>query len=251
MLETERRGDVALLRLAHGKASALDRELLERLTAALDEAEAAGARAVVLTGTGTIFSAGVDLFRVLDGGPAYVESFLPVLDRALLRLLTFPRPTVAAVNGHAIAGGCILALACDRRLAARGPGRIGVPELLVGVPFPPLPLEIVREAVPAAHLAEVVYGAATYLPEEALERGLIQEVVAPEHLLDRALTYAETLAARPPDAFALTKSQLLAPLLARVAAAQPCLDQVRAVWSAPETHQRIREYLARTVGQKR
>jgi enoyl-CoA hydratase len=251
MLETERRGDIAVLRLAHGKASALDRELLERLPAALHEAADQGARAVVLTGTGTIFSAGVDLFRVLDGGAAYVESFLPALDHALERLLTFPLPTVAAVNGHAIAGGCILALACDRRLAARGPGRLGVPELLVGVPFPAFPLEILREAVPAARLTEVAYGGATYLPEEALERGLVQEIVAPQELLDRAVALAESLAALAPAAFALTKRQLAAPLLARIAAARPHDAEVRRVWMAAETHDRIRDYLARTVGKKR
>ncbi len=184
MLQTEQHGDVAVLRLAHGKASALDLELLEALAVELGRIAEGPARALVVTGIGSIFSAGVDLFRVVDGGAEYIDRFLPALDLAIERLLTFPKPTVAAVNGHAIAGGCILALACDRQVAARGPGRIGVPELLVGVPFPPLPLEIVRDAVPAARFAEVIYGGATYGPDEARELGLVGEVVEPDQLLE-------------------------------------------------------------------
>jgi enoyl-CoA hydratase len=251
MLQTEQQGDVTLLRLTHGKASVLDLELLEGLTVELGRIAEGPGRALVVTGTGSIFSAGVDLFRVVDGGAEYLERFLPALDLALERLLTFPRPTVAAVNGHAIAGGCILALACDRQVAARGPGRMGVPELLVGVPFPPLPLEIVRDAVPTARLAQVVYGGATYEPDEAQALGLVGEVVEPDQLLARALALAETHAALDPEAFALVKRQLRAPLLARVAAARPIAGEIQAAWAAPEARERIRGYLARTVGKKR
>ena len=143
MIERETRGEVAVLRLAHGKVNAIDVELLEELEEELTAAERSPARALVLTGRGTSFSAGVDLFRVVEEGRFYLELFLPVLSRALGRLFTFPRPVVAAANGHAIAGGAILAFACDHRIVADGPARIGVPELQVGVPFPCLPLEIV------------------------------------------------------------------------------------------------------------
>ena len=250
MLHTEQHGEVTLLCLAHGKASALDLELLEGLAVALGEIGRAG-KALVLTGSGAIFSAGVDLFRLTDAGPAYIDRFLPALDLALERLLTFPRPTVAAINGHAIAGGCILGLACDRQVAARGPGRIGVPELLVGVPFPPLPLEIVRDAVPPARLAEVVYGGATYEFDQARELGLVGEVVEPDQLLPRALALAGSLAAVAPDSYALVKRQLRAPLLARVAAARPLLAEVEAIWAGPGPRARSRGGRGRTGGKKR
>src|SRR5262245_40231889 len=129
MIEREARDGVVILRLAHKKASALDLELLEVLERAL--ADASDADAVVLTGTGPIFSAVGEPFRVLDGGAEYVARFLPALERAIETLFTFPKPVVAAVNGHAIAGGCILAAACDYKVMARGGGRIGVPELVV------------------------------------------------------------------------------------------------------------------------
>src|SRR5262249_43491029 len=151
----ERRGSVALLTLAHGKANALDLELCEAIRVRVEECQASWCRAIVITARGSIFSAGVDLLRVVREGAPYVRRFLPALSRALETTFVGPRPVVAAVNGHAIAGGCILARAADRRLMARGAGRIGVPELLVGVPFPPVPLEIMRFAVPPPQFAQL------------------------------------------------------------------------------------------------
>lgn len=252
MFERETRGEIAVVRMAHGKVSAIDLELLEGLEAELAAAEAAGARAVVLTGTGGTFSAGVDLFRVVAEGLPYLERFLPVLSRALGRLFSFPRPVVAAVNGHAIAGGAILAMACDYRVLAAGGGRFGVPELLVGVPFPCLPLEIVRSAVPPHRLQEVVYGGGTYTVEETLAAGLAEEEAPPLDLLDRALAVAGRLAAIPPEAFRLTKLALRRPTLERVAVDGPAHDAAALeAWSAPETAATIRSYLERTIGKRR
>src|SRR5436305_10167261 len=132
MLARSQRDGVLTLRLAHGKAGALGVELVDALLHELDGA-AGDVRALVLTGTGSIFSAGVDLFRLTREGADYVRRFLPLLSRFFRVLFAFPMPVVAAVNGHAIAGGCVIALACDVRLMAEGGGKIGVPELLVGV----------------------------------------------------------------------------------------------------------------------
>src|SRR6266852_3631054 len=122
MIERQDDDGIVTLRLAHGKASALDAELLEALEQSLDEVGRSDARAVVLTGSGSIFSAGVDLFRLLNEGAPYVGRFFPLLVSAIRRLFLFPRPVVAAANGHAIAGGCILVAACDYRLMAAGNG---------------------------------------------------------------------------------------------------------------------------------
>src|SRR6185295_5969986 len=119
-----------------GKASALDLELLVALESALRGEEQSKERALVLTGTGAIFCAGVDLKRIAQGKRQYIEAFLPALERAFERLFFLEKPVVAAINGHAIAGGAVLALACDHRILARGKGMVGTPELKVGVPFP-------------------------------------------------------------------------------------------------------------------
>ena len=250
MIERDEQDGIVTLRLAHGKASALDAELLEALDAALDETERSGARALILTGSGSIFSAGVDLFRLTNDGAPYVERFYPVLVSAIRRLFGFPRPVVAALNGHAIAGGCVLAQACDFRIMAAGKGRIGVPELLVGVPFPPLVLEVMRFAAPPQHLQQIVYSGQTFLPEEALAKGLLDEVVDADALASRAHELASKLAAINPASFRLTKAQLRADAIERAERMRWIDEEGRAIWSAPETHAHIREYLARTVGKK-
>src|SRR4051812_19623705 len=147
MIELTQHGEVAVLRMAHGKANVLDLEFCNALAARFEDYRQSPAKALVLTGSGRIFSAGVDLVRLVDEGAPYVRAFLPALNRAIETLFSVLKPVVAAVNGHAIAGGCILACAADQRLMARDSGRIGIPELLVGVPFPVVPLEVMRFAV--------------------------------------------------------------------------------------------------------
>jgi enoyl-CoA hydratase len=248
MIERTLHEGILTLRLAHGKASALDVELLEALQRELDGA-AADVRAVILTGTGSIFCAGVDLFRLTQGGADYVRQFLPLLSGLVRRLFTFPRPVVAAVNGHAIAGGCILVLAADARLMAEGTGRIGIPELLVGVPFPAAALEVVRFAVPRHRMQFLIYTGKTLPPPDALAAGLIDEVVAPSQLLARAEEVARQLAQIPPDVFRLTKQSLRAEAMERIEKASARQDQAaQEGWLAAETHAHIREYLRRTLG---
>jgi enoyl-CoA hydratase len=239
---------VLTLRLAHGKASTLDVELLDALLRELDGV-AEDVRALILTGTGSIFSAGVDLFRLTREGADYVRRFLPLLSRFLRTLFAFPRPVVAAVNGHAIAGGCVIVLACDARLMAEGAGTIGVPELLVGVPFPTAALEVVRFAVPREQVQSLIYTGRTLSTRDALGAGLVDEVVAPDALLTRAQELAQQLAMIPPQVYGLTKQSLRAEALERIDKAGERPDQAALeVWSAPQTHSHIREYLRRTLG---
>ena len=248
MIERTDNAGIVTLRLAHGKASALDLELIEGLARALAEVGASDARAVILTGTGSIFSAGVDLFRIVDGGEEYARRFVPALSRALLDLFAFPKPLVVAVNGHAIAGGCIFTLCGDYRLMAAGNGRIGMPELLVGVPFPASVIETVRFAVPPQHLQMLVYSGRTFAPDDALRLGLIDEVVDAGSLASRAEEMAAHFASLPQRAFALAKQQLRDRAIGRAKHYGNELDaEVRELWSDAGTHQRIRDYLARTV----
>jgi enoyl-CoA hydratase len=248
MIERSEHEGIVTLRLAHGKASLLDLELVDAVARAVAEFEASDARALILTGTGSIFSAGVDLFRLTDGGTEYVERLFPALARMLLDLFSLPKPLVVAANGHAIAGGCILTLAGDYRLMAAGNGRIGMPELLVGVPFPPTILEAVRFAVPPQHLQMLLYTGVTVSPGEALRLGLVDEVVDSTILMERTNEIARQFAALPSDAFRLAKRQLRDNIISRAKHyAHELEGDAFDLWRDPATHQRIRDYLATTV----
>ena len=251
MLHTETTDGLTTLRLAHGKASALDLEFLRELRAALGEFERSDARALLLTGTGSIFSAGVDLKRLVDGGRAYAAEFLPELEGLLLDLFACEKPVVAALNGHAIAGGCALALAADLRLLAAGRATLGLPELSVGVPLPPSVVELARFALPPQHARVLLLGARVVGADEALIRGLVDEVVPADELTERALAAARAMAAVPCPAFALSKRQLRAPALERMrersaATADAMLD----AWCCDEVAGAVRRYVDATLGPK-
>ncbi len=246
MIELTHQDGVAVLRMADGKANAMSLESCELLTARFEELDAASARAIIITGQGRIFSAGVDLVRLLDGGVPYIRKFLPALCNMLAAVFSCRKPVVAALNGHAIAGGCVLACAADRRLMAQEAGRVGVTELLVGVPFPPIALEIMRCATAPEYFSDVLFSAATYAPADAIKRGLIDEIVDPGVLLEQALARANALAALPPAAFAVTKRQIRQAALER-AKLDPSQAEMEELWTAPETLARIREYVSRTL----
>lgn len=247
MIDLTHRGNVTVLRMAHGKANALDLELCEALTSQLDECQRSPSTgALVLTGTGRMFSAGVDLPRVVDGGASYTRVFLPAVNRMFQTLFAFPKPVVAAVNGHAIAGGCVMACAGDARLMARDGGRIGIPELLVGVPFPVVPLEIMRFAAPSQYIQSLAYRGLTLTADEALHHGLIEAVTDPDRLLDEAVASAQALAALPASAFTLTKAQFREPSLQRMRTGAAIDAAVQEVWASDATLTAIRDYVART-----
>ena len=250
MIHREDHDGIAVLRIEHGKANTLDMELCDAVVEAFEDAN--DARGVVLTGTGKIFSAGVDLFRVLEGGKSYIDAFVPAMCRAFERMFVHPAPVVTAANGHAIAGGCLLVAAADQRLMADGSARIGIPELQVGVPFPPMALEIMRFATPPQHFQSVVYRAETHEPPAALALGLIDEIVEPAALLDRALARAERLASAPTETFAITKREIRRPALVRIRALeQTVAREVHAQWLEPRTLDGIRAYLDRTIPKNR
>jgi len=247
MIDISLEGNVAVATMRHSKANAMDIEFCEAIAARFEELKQSKAKAVVLVGEGKIFSAGVDLVRALEGGADYFRRFLPALSKAFITAFFFPKPLVAAVNGHAIAGGCVLACCADRRLMAKGTARIGIPELLVGVPFPTIALEVMRFTIAARFIQDVFLTGATYLPEEALPRGLADEIVEPGDLMRRAIAAAEHFAAIRTEAFAITKLQLRQPVADRcVSETQRFEAAVNELWSAPEAFERIRAYVSRT-----
>jgi enoyl-CoA hydratase len=248
MIDIEERERVLILRLARGKGNALNLDLLEAFGRALDRLEGGSAQAGVITGQGNIFCAGVDLQELVEGGPDYVRRLVPMIQRGFERLAQFPKPIVAAVNGHAIAGGAIIMLACDQRLLARGAGRIGLTEARVGVTFPAWALEIVRFATPPQHFSTLVCTGRTWLPEDALSRGLVDELVQPEKLLDRAIEVAEELAAIPAAVFTTTKLAVRGPMIEAAQRQSALTDAARLEqWCDPKTFQEAARFAKKMI----
>jgi enoyl-CoA hydratase len=243
MFSIDTENPVAVLRLEHGKVNAMDLALCEALTQQLALLATHPCRAVIITGTGNSFSAGVDLVQLTQGGVEYVGRFLPVMDAFFYALLTFPKPVVGALNGHALAGGCIIAACCDHVVMAEGTGRVGVTELAVGVPFPMRPRAIARARVSARDARDLIYSARTVLPPEALALGLVDEIASPVDLMPRAMEAATRLMTIPAVSFGLTKRAFVTPILARVEATAAINADVTQAWQGEEVLSSVRAFL--------
>jgi enoyl-CoA hydratase len=213
-IETSVLDGVRVLCLARPPVNAIDLGLVGEIEEALAAAEAAGGP-LVLTGSATCFSAGVDTRAVGGYGAAERRAMVLGIDRMLARLYAFPAPAVAAVSGHALGGGLVLALACDVRLATSAPAKIGLTEVTAGIPFPAGALAVVRaELAPPATRVLCLTGQ-TVDAGEGVALGLFDRVVPPADLLTQAIETARALAAAP--AYARVKAQLRAETSARLA----------------------------------
>ena len=238
-------GDIHLIRLEYGKANAIDGRFTSSLAAELDRAIESGKKAVVLTGREGFFSAGLDL-RGLPEGREEMGSFLDEFEKLNEKLLEFPLPLVVAVNGHAIAGGCILASTGDVRIGAAGSYKIGVSEVSLGIVFPASAFEIMRATLSPGFVPEMLLGGKLLGPEKAVEAGILHRVVPPEELLVAAEAAARELGEKPPVAFRHSKLALRAPILERIEKTR--LEARRLfleTWFSPEVAERRKAMLAK------
>jgi len=211
-------GGVRVLALDRPPANAIDESLLGDLGAALAAARADDSvRALVLTGAGKFMSGGFDLAAPRRDGAA-ARRIQELYRDTHVDLLSFPKPTVAMMQGHAVAGGLVLVLACDYRLGCEGDYRIGLNELAIGAAYPRVALEIVRLRLTHARASELLLGAALYPASQALRLGVVDELLPPDTLVATALRRAGRLGAFPREAYAATKLSLISDVIARVRA---------------------------------
>jgi enoyl-CoA hydratase len=216
LVEVEDRGGVRILRLCRPPVNALDLDLAQAMQRALahaaDDPRCAG---VVLTGLPGVFSAGIDTRKI----PAYDgeqrATMLRAINRCVLALYGLAKPVVGAISGHALGGAFVLMLACDVRLAARGPFKLGLTEAEAGIPFPAGPLALVLAELSPAQVRTLALGSSTADPESEVFAGVIDRVLEPSELLEAALGEVRRLGALP--AYARVKQQLRAVTLARLA----------------------------------
>jgi enoyl-CoA hydratase len=250
LVEAKDIGDgLRMLTLNRPPANAIDRDFNRALAQACDTArDDSGVRAVIVAGNGRFFSGGVDLragesgemVGNLGGGP----------EDGVYALWTLPKPTVAMVNGHAIAGGMIIALACDFQITCEGHHKFGLNEVSIGLPFPQGAFEIARLALTPRALRHATLAAELFEAPRALELGIVDEVVGPERLEERCVALARQLATHGQRAYAHTKRAIQREAVARVMAQRPGdLLEVAEITRSEETRRLLAGQLA-NLGKK-
>ncbi|MCA9726385.1 MAG: enoyl-CoA hydratase/isomerase family protein [Candidatus Eisenbacteria bacterium] len=241
------------LHLRLGRANAVGPHFLDSLDHALDGLPPIDldgpARPVLVTGEGNVFSAGLDLPTLYELDRTGLARFLLRFDEVLGRFACLDRPTIAVVNGHAVAGGAVLALACDYRIGATTlptgkPYGIGLKEGALGLPLPEIAASIVRTGLGgSAWMPEIVLTADLFDPEAALGRTILHRLAAPADLVGVATAESERFSQATGRAARDLKRLVRADLLER-RERQPVDDRFLDAWFAASTRQRIGELVA-------
>ena len=207
-LDLERDGDVFVLHLREGE-NRFNRKFMDALFAALDEVEKSeGAAALVTTGEGKFFSNGLDLDWMNGDGKAEMNAFMADVHRMFGRFLGFPVPTVAAMNGHAFAGGGMMALAHDFRVMRSDRGYFCLPEADIGLPFTPGMNALITAKLPRVTAHEAMLTGQRYGGADAARLGIVHEAVPEADVLPRALERARPLAGKNRTTQAAIKRRL-------------------------------------------
>jgi len=243
-LRTERHDRVVVLTMDSPPANAMHPAGLDELSDAVDAAAGDNdVDAIVITAAGRAFSAGLDLKAIQGADAGAQETLIDALNRCFLTVYSCPKLVVGAINGHAIAGGLVLALCCDVRLVADTPLRAALAEVSVGVAFPLGALEVVRNELAGATLRRFVLRGEVVDAATGTALGVFDRVVPADELLDAALQLAADT--RPPTAFATIKAQLRAPAIATMRAALGGGDPVPRPWLTDESFAAAAAALAR------
>ena len=206
MLDFSIEDEVAVLQIDDGKANAVSHAYIDALEAALERARGE-ASAVLIAGRPGLFSAGFDL-KELQKGESERQALVNRGGHLLLRVFEHPQPVVVACTGHAMAAGALLTLAADSRIGARGDFKIGLNETAIGMALPVFGLELATHRINPRHLVTAVTQAQLYDPDGAAQVGFLDEVLAPEEVLDRARAVAAQLAELPSEAYIANKMGL-------------------------------------------
>ena len=243
---TDHGDGVSVLCLRRAPVNALNPAFMDQIERDL-EAMAAdpSVRALVLASPFKVFSAGLDLKEMAAYGPEEETAIVDSLNRTFLALYEFPKPLVVAVNGAAIAGGLFFPLAADHTVAVEK-AKFGLSEVRVGASFPVSPLEVARAEMTPAGLRTLMLRGRPIDAARAVDFGIVDEIVDPEDLLDRATDAAHDLAAAPAGTYAAIKRQIRGDVIDRMRlAVAEGSDPTRAGWFTDETRAAMAAALTR------
>jgi Delta3-Delta2-enoyl-CoA isomerase len=238
--------DILELRMARPPVNALNPELLTALREAIEAASATGARGLLLSGSPGIFSAGLDVPYLLTLDRAALEQAWGCFFAVCSALARSPIPSVAALTGHAPAGGAVLGLFCDYRVMAEGEFRIGLNEVQVGLVVPDCIQHALRRTVGAYRAERLMVAGAMVEAAEAARIGMVDELAAPDAVIARSLAWMQALLALPRSAMLRTRELSRADLIAAIGdPARLRLDEFLDAWFGDETQGVLRALVAR------
>jgi Delta3-Delta2-enoyl-CoA isomerase len=247
-ITVEQHGATAVVKLSRGVTNAMNLQLIGELADCLQAVKRDPAvRGLVLcSASAKFFSIGLDIPALFDLTRQDFAAFCRAFGRVGLDLYTLPKPTVAALAGHATAGGCILALCCDYRFMAQGRALMGLNEIKLGVPVPYLADCILRQLVGVRNARDIMDTGKFYFPEQSLELGMVDKVLPSDQLLRQSIEKATTLGASPQEAFAMIKRNRIEMVEAAALAREE--EQVRffvECWYSDKTRERLKEAIKR------
>src|SRR5262245_5565578 len=241
-LRYERQGPLGVVRLSKARGNAIDAALVEDLIKLTGEAAAEDGLAGLMLASAhpKLFSPGLDLVSLIEYDRAGMRHFMGRFAEMLWGLYGFRRPVLAAVNGAAVAGGCILALTADWRVLKRG-APIGLNEVKVGVPLPWSVSTLLRASVPPQSLARVALLGRNFADDEATGAGLADEIAEAEGFEEACLARAREFVEKDAAALGRTKSYLRRGVLSEMRAHEgELLSEWLDAWFSPSTRLRIR-----------
>ncbi|MBM4328588.1 MAG: enoyl-CoA hydratase/isomerase family protein [Deltaproteobacteria bacterium] len=239
---------VGTVSFERGKVNAINEALVMELTERLQQLAAdPQVKAVILTAAGKFFSFGFDIPEFLSFSREDFTRFLTNFTSLYRKLFLFPKPVVAALNGHTVAGGLMLATACDRRLMVPGKSKISLNEITFGSTLTAGFLEMLVFLVGTRDAQRMVYSGAMYTAEEALTIRLVDQVCSPETLMDEAQRIACAMAQLDSRAFASIKLLLRQPIGDRMREREPdSIKEFVDVWYSGETRKQLAEIKIRS-----
>ena len=251
MILTIDHGAVRELQLNRPPANALSPELIVALKRSVESAPQDGARALVISGAPGRFSAGLDVPLLLTLDRSAVAALWREMYGLLGALALSPIPIAAAITGHATAGGTVLPIFCDYRIAAQGDWKLGLNEVQVGLPLPPVIFSGLKSLIGTRQAERLAVGGLLISPDEAVRIGLVDEVVPVDQVVTRAIEWSRSLLALPVDAMASTRRRARAHLFELFGAPFDFeLDQVNATWWSPEAQTTLRVLVDRLAKRK-
>lgn len=248
MILVEHQDNMAVIKLQRGVTNPLDMQLVDELGRTLNRAGSDPAVRAVALGSANdkFFSIGFDIPKLFELARSDFTAYYQAYNRVCLDLFTLPKPTVAAITGHAIAGGCILALCCDYRVIGNGRKLMGLNEIKLGVPVPYVADRILRDLVGGRLARQIVESGEFYGPEESLSLGLVDQVCPADQVLSQAISKASVLGSLSLEAFAMIKRNRVERVEAEILARLEDKEQLFVGrWYSEETRERLREAMAK------